>query len=96
MFFFFLIFLQNLCDLDVARKNYERALHIHETTYGPNHTSVATDVINLGSLLKDFGDLDGARTKIERGYRIFRDRLGDEHPNTKIAKRHLDSLPPAS
>ena len=36
------------------------------TTYGPEHPEVATDVNNLGSVLQDKGDFDGAQAAYER------------------------------
>ena len=38
------------------RKYYERALEIYEKLYGHNHTSVATVLVNLGSLWRMKGE----------------------------------------
>jgi hypothetical protein len=47
--------------LAAARPLYERALVIREKTLGPEHPEVARDLNNLAVLLKDQGDLAGAR-----------------------------------
>jgi len=49
--------LHGLGDLAAARKCFERALAIGEKAYGPDHRMVARDVNNLGSVLRDLGDL---------------------------------------
>ena len=43
----------------------ERALAIHEAAYGPDHPQLASDRINLGVVLRDLGDLAGARRELE-------------------------------
>ncbi|TDJ67611.1 MAG: tetratricopeptide repeat protein, partial [Proteobacteria bacterium] len=40
----------------------------------------------------DLGDLDGARAAYERALEIFEKRLGPEHPDTQMVKKHLESL----
>jgi hypothetical protein len=39
-------------------------------SFGSDHPEVATDVNNLGSVLQDLGDLDGARKAFERALKI--------------------------
>ncbi|MGH9845547.1 MAG: tetratricopeptide repeat protein, partial [Blastocatellia bacterium] len=60
--------------------------------FGPDHPSVARDVNNLASVLKDLGDLASARQLFERALAIFTQFLGAEHPNTQIVRRNLESL----
>jgi len=79
-----------------ARVAIERALAIHEATYGPNHPEVATDVHNLGSVLQDLGELAAARTAFERAVQIRQTFLGVEHPSAKIARANLDAVIQAS
>jgi hypothetical protein len=53
---------------------------------------VAIDVNNLGMVLKELGDLPGARANYERALKIFKKFLGDDHPNTRLVQRNLDAL----
>lgn len=75
-----------------AREILERALRIDEAAFGSDHPSVARDVNNLASVLKDLGDLAQARALFERALAIIRKFLGDDHPNTKTVLRNLESL----
>jgi tetratricopeptide (TPR) repeat protein len=45
---------------------FERALHITETRYGPQHPDVATALNNLGVVLRDLGKPDQARPLFEQ------------------------------
>jgi len=53
---------------------------------------VARDVNNLGSVLQDLGDLQEARKCYERALKIFRENLGEDHPNTKVVANNLNSI----
>jgi tetratricopeptide (TPR) repeat protein len=53
---------------------------------------VARDVNNLGSVLKDLGDLQEARKYLERALKIFRDKFGPDHLNTRIVANNLNPL----
>ena len=55
---------------------------------------MATILSNLGNVLRDLGDLAGAREDFQRAQEIFRGLLGDEHPDTILARRDLESLTP--
>ena len=44
-----------------AQYAYERALKIGEAAYGRDHATISTIVYSLGLVLKDLGDLAGAR-----------------------------------
>jgi hypothetical protein len=68
------------------------ALEIDEKSFGPDHPEVATDVNNLRSVLKDLGDLAGARAAFERALAIFERALGPDHPNTRTVRGNLDRL----
>jgi tetratricopeptide (TPR) repeat protein len=69
-----------------------RALKIDEKTYGPDHPEVATDVNNLGSVLKDLGDLQGAKEHFGRALAIFQKSLGEDHPSTAKVRNNLELL----
>jgi hypothetical protein len=43
---------------------------------------MATWHSNLGTVLADLGDLDGARTQHERALEISQTTLGPDHPDT--------------
>jgi tetratricopeptide (TPR) repeat protein len=53
---------------------------------------VAIRVNNLGSVLQDQGDLEGAKRCFERALKIFEKRLGKDHPNAVIVRNNLNSL----
>lgn len=48
--------------------------------------------MNLGNVLSDKGDIDGAKTAYEKALGIFREQLGDCHPYTTMTRSHLESL----
>jgi tetratricopeptide (TPR) repeat protein len=72
-----------------ARQAYERALRIDEDAFGPDHPNVATDVNNLGLVLKDQGDLAGARQTFERALRIDEAAFGPDHPEVATDVNNL-------
>jgi len=49
---------------------YERAIKIWEANLGAEHPQVATGVNNLGMVMQDLGDLNGARAAFERAIKI--------------------------
>jgi hypothetical protein len=53
---------------------------------------VATDLNNLGGVLRALGDLAGARAPFERALAICRQFLGEDHPDTRLVRRNLESL----
>ena len=53
---------------------------------------MARDVNNLGSALKDLGDLAGARQAFERALAIFEKFLGPDHHDMQIVRRNPESL----
>jgi hypothetical protein len=53
---------------------------------------VAIDVNNLGEVLRQQGDLSGARVAFERALKIFKKFLPPDHPNIKLVQENLDSL----
>ena len=79
-------------DLEGAKKCYQRALAIDEKALGPEHTSVAIDVNNLGSALKAEGDREGAKKCYSRALDIFEKQLGKDHPNTIVVRNNLQAL----
>ena len=64
------------------------ALAILEAAYGPDHPNVARALTNLGLVLGDLAELDGARTLLERSLGIVERRYGANHP--VVARTLLD------
>jgi hypothetical protein len=71
---------------------FERTLRIGEASYGENHPQVAIYVNNLGDVLRQLGDLAGAKAAFEHALDIFHRSLGAEHPNTKTVQNNLSYL----
>ena len=57
-----------------------------------DHPNVAIRLNNLGSVLKALGELAQARSYYEGALEVFRERLGDDHPNTQTVRGNLDVL----
>jgi hypothetical protein len=67
-------------------------LGIWRVAYGEDHPQVATAHNNLGSVLKDQGDLAGARVCFERALGILDKFLPEGHPDIEWARGSLESL----
>jgi CHAT domain-containing protein/tetratricopeptide (TPR) repeat protein len=74
--------------LALARKVCELA----RRELGDDHADTATSLSNLGTLLKDTGDLEGARAYREQALAIRRRVLGEEHPDTARSLNDLGSV----
>jgi tetratricopeptide (TPR) repeat protein len=72
-----------------AKDLYERALAIDEAAFGPNHPDVAIDVNNLSLVLRELGDLAGARANLERSLAISEVALGPNHLDIAIRLSNL-------
>jgi hypothetical protein len=53
---------------------------------------MATRHNNLGLVLRDQGDLTGARTHQERALEITEATLGPDHPTMAMYRHHLDDV----
>jgi len=84
--------LRVIADLTGARQAYERALHIDERAYGPDHPEVAIRVNNLGGVLRAEGDLAGAKQAYERALHIGEAAYGPNHPNVAIYVNNLGGI----
>ena len=69
-----------------------RARAIDEAAYGPVHPAVATAVTNLGRVLRDLGDLAGAKAHYERALRIGEAAYGPDHPKVAIRVNNLGGV----
>ncbi len=67
-------------------------LEISEAALGSNHPTVATRRNNLGLMLRDLGDLEGARAQYERALVIGEAALGPDHPTMATIQGNLESL----
>jgi Tetratricopeptide repeat len=69
-----------------------RALAIDETSFGPEHPEVATDLRNLALLLQDADRLGEAEPLMRRALAIFEASLGSDHPHTRTVRASLAVL----
>jgi tetratricopeptide (TPR) repeat protein len=81
--------LDQIADYDSARRAYERALTIGEAALGPDHPNVASDLNNLGDVLRSLGRLEAARTQFERALEIWKASYGDSDPKCALAHNSL-------
>lgn len=75
-----------------AEKLFRQSLEISEKALGPDHGFVAVAANNLGQILQDQGDLEGALRYASRALRIFQSTYGPDHPSTKAVAGHLRLL----
>ena len=61
-------------------KCYREAERIDRAAFGDNHPNVATRVNNIGRVLQERGDLEGAMKCFREAERIDRAAFGDNHP----------------
>ena len=72
-----------------AKEMFERALAIGEAAYGPDHPTVGICAGNLGLVLQDLGDLEGAKKNYERALAIHETVYGSDHPDVAIGVNNL-------
>jgi tetratricopeptide (TPR) repeat protein len=75
-----------------AKLLYERALAIREKVLGSDHPDTAMSLNNLAELLRQQGDLKGARPLFERALAINEKVLGPEHPATATSVNNFALL----
>ena len=66
-----------------------KAERIDRAAYRDQHPDVATRVNNIGGVLKDQGDLDGARQMITEAFRIFVTSVGPRALGTTTVAGNL-------
>ena len=71
-----------------------RALAIDETSFGPDHPNVATDLNNLAQLLQATNRLAEAEPLMRRALAIDEKSFGPEHPNVAIDLNNLAAAAP--
>jgi tetratricopeptide (TPR) repeat protein len=58
----------------------ERAIAIELKHFEADHPTLATSYCNLGMILKDLGDLSGAKAQMERAIAIEEKHFDPDHP----------------
>jgi nephrocystin-3 len=71
---------------------YRRALESREKVLGAEHPDTLGSVNNLGGLLHDKGDYEGAEALCRRALNGREKVLGSEHPDTLMSMNNLGSL----
>jgi Tfp pilus assembly protein PilF len=88
-------FAGSLCDLGesvTARPLFERALHIREAAYGPDHPEVALTLGSLAIALRDLGESATARPLLQRALHIAETAYGPDHPASLRVRQALRQL----
>jgi tetratricopeptide (TPR) repeat protein len=75
-----------------TRTALERALAVSEAAHGVDVPETTTIINNLGYLLQNLGDPDGARAHYERALRIDEAALGPDHPDVAIDLSNLGGV----
>ena len=75
-----------------AERLHRKALAVHKSALGDKHPDTLTSINNLGSLLQDKGDLDGAGALYREALEAKRETLGDRHPSTLASINNLGML----
>ena len=77
---------------DDARVLLERALHIFERIYGPNHPKLAAVLNNLGNLAEHKHDYKRAEANLSRAMSIWIASFGPDYPEVASANSNLGTL----
>ena len=86
------LYLLGRAQFEEAKRAYERAVRLGESSLGPDHPMVATRVNNLGMVLRDLGDLAGARAHFERALGIHEAAYGRDHPMVATMANNLGGV----
>jgi hypothetical protein len=78
-------------DRTSAEKLYRRALSIDESLYGPDDPELATDLVNLGLLLKDIGEKAAASASLNRALAIYEKAFGTNSPQVRQLRETIGS-----
>ncbi|ETR67964.1 MAG: hypothetical protein OMM_04850 [Candidatus Magnetoglobus multicellularis str. Araruama] len=84
------LMLKDLGQLEEARDLLRMALSSDQKSFEPGHPSIARSQLNLGGVLADLGQTDDAQPLFQAAYDSFFALLGQDHPQTKIAKFYVD------
>ena len=75
-----------------ARPIAERALTVTLATFGPDDRAMADRHDALSRVLRDLGDLPGARAELERALTIVEAALGPDHPTVAVLRGDLQRV----
>jgi tetratricopeptide (TPR) repeat protein len=78
--------------LTQAEQLYRQALAIIEKQLGINHPDVARSLRNLAMVLQDQRKFPQVKSFLQRAYSIYKQALGEKHPNTISTKKELDAF----
>jgi tetratricopeptide (TPR) repeat protein len=81
-----------LGDAEAAAATYRETLAAKELLLGATHPELVPTLNNLGVLLADLGDLDGAATAYARAMDLLADAGLTDHPQAAAIARNLDVL----
>lgn len=83
------LYLRQMAQYIQAKTVLESALTIDNAAYGSEHANVAARHINLGYVLTDLGDFEGAREHFSRALYINQAVHGHDHPVVATSLSHL-------
>jgi tetratricopeptide (TPR) repeat protein len=75
-----------------AEPLYQRALHVREQAYGPDHSQVAPSLNDLAILCWCLGKYEQAEPLYRRALRIWEQSLGPDHPQVAALLNNLGFL----
>jgi tetratricopeptide (TPR) repeat protein len=82
-------YLQRKARLREARDLFQRALAVTAAALGPDHPPIGAIRNSLGLVLRDLGDLQGAKAQLEHALEIDEAALGPDHPNVGRDRSNL-------
>ena len=77
---------------DDAQRAHETALRLQQGLYGPEHTRIATTLLNLATALTERGEFVAAEKRAREALAMRRKLLGDDHPDVATALEQLGSI----
>ena len=77
---------------DFTERLFRLRLKLREKALGPDHCDVATSLNDLGGLLSEKGDYDGAEPLYRRALEIHEKALGPGHPDVATSLNNLGVL----
>jgi tetratricopeptide (TPR) repeat protein len=67
----------------------DRALSMHEETYGPDHLRTSDVLLEIGKVFRSQGEHEAAQEYLHRAYRIRRAHLGEATPEVVEVVQHF-------
>jgi tetratricopeptide (TPR) repeat protein len=67
----------------------DRALLMHEQTYGPDHLKTSDVLVEIGKVFRSQGEHEAAQEYLHRAYRIRRAHLGEATPEVVEVVQHF-------